>query len=146
MSDLKIAGCCVHVATVIYLFSYAKYNELKYPGEYLNSIFVDMNKMEPANKQKHVRATRGPKEISNSSDLSNSSDSSDCSDSDISNRLILNRKTKSNKDEPKLILNESTYRGSSNNLISEDKQNKNIITPEPIELIQTSLMDHTVPN
>ena len=76
MSGRKIVGCCVHVATVIYYLSYAKYYDIKMPAEFLNAIFVDFDKMESSNNPRYVRAKRGTKEIS----------SSDDSDSDTSSK------------------------------------------------------------
>ena len=97
MSGLKIAGCCVHVASVIYLFSIAKYKEIKLPGEYLNSIFVDMNKMEPANKPRYVRARRGAHETSSSDESSVSDELSDFNDfSDTSESYNKNKLCDSN--------------------------------------------------
>jgi hypothetical protein len=43
MSGLKVTGCCVHVATLIYYLTYGKYaDEIKLPGKHLNSIFVNL--------------------------------------------------------------------------------------------------------
>ena len=45
MNGKRLAGCCSHVATVIYFLSYARFkSNNKYPGEFLNAIFNDKRK------------------------------------------------------------------------------------------------------
>ena len=45
MNGKRLAGCCSHVATVIYYLSYARFkSKNKYPGNYLNGIFKDKRK------------------------------------------------------------------------------------------------------
>ncbi len=58
MYGRKRAGCCSHVATVIYYFSYAKYRDIKLPGEHLNSVFIDIKNNEAPNEPRYVRAKR----------------------------------------------------------------------------------------
>ena len=44
----RLAGCCSHVACVIYYLSCARYKrEIKFPGQYLNSIFKNKYKNKP---------------------------------------------------------------------------------------------------
>jgi hypothetical protein len=44
----RLAGCCSHVACVIYYLSCAYYKrEIKYPAKYLNQIFKNRNKNKP---------------------------------------------------------------------------------------------------
>ena len=80
MSGQKIAGCCVHVATVIYYLSYAKYFINKVPADHLNSIFVDISKREQANSPRYVRYTRN--ETIPSSSESESDEESGLTDKD----------------------------------------------------------------
>jgi hypothetical protein len=58
MSGRKMAGCCVHVAAVIYYLSFAKYASIKSPGEHLNSIFVNIGEKEPSNSPSYVKNSR----------------------------------------------------------------------------------------
>ncbi len=64
LSGRQIAGCCVHVASVIYYLSIKKEklkadpNFLKYPAKHLNEIFVDTKKLEEANNPKIVKHKR----------------------------------------------------------------------------------------
>ena len=62
----NVAGCCVHVATVIYYLSYARNHNYKIPAEYLNNIFVNTSKKEPANNPQYVRNKRQNNVISSS--------------------------------------------------------------------------------
>lgn len=93
MSGRRVVGCCAHVATVIYYLSYAKYRTVKCPAQHLNSILVNLNSSEKANKPRYVKNKRTKKEYSSSSDSessnssikttrSTSSSESDCSLSD----------------------------------------------------------------
>jgi hypothetical protein len=66
LSGQKVAGCCVHVATVIYYLSYARNHNYKIPAEYLNNIFVNTSKKEPANNPQYVRNKRQNNVISSS--------------------------------------------------------------------------------
>ena len=63
MSGRKMAGCCVHVACLIYYLSNAKYNTIKPPAEHLNSIFVDMSTSKAPNDPQYVRNHRKSKNI-----------------------------------------------------------------------------------
>ena len=66
MSGRIVAGCCVHVATLIYFLGYAKEkidcNSLKLPGEHLTSILVKINSSEPSNSPRYVKAKRSFKQ------------------------------------------------------------------------------------
>ncbi len=53
-----MAGCCVHVAAVIYYLSFAKYASIKSPGEHLNWIFVNIGEKEPSNSPSYVKNSR----------------------------------------------------------------------------------------
>ncbi|CAF0981641.1 unnamed protein product [Brachionus calyciflorus] len=55
LSGKKVAGCCSHVATLIYYFAYAKYHANKYPAEFLNKILIDMERKDSPNKPVVVR-------------------------------------------------------------------------------------------
>ena len=74
----RIIGCCVHVATLLYYLSNARFKPINIPAEHLNSIFVDLSKKEPANEPKYVRRRRNLKQnASSSSDSSSTEDDSD---------------------------------------------------------------------
>ncbi len=69
-------GCCIHSATVIYYLSYAKLkpDRLKLPGEHLNAVLVNTDKMEAPNRPRHVRGKRRLKQMINSSESENEED------------------------------------------------------------------------
>ena len=69
-SGRKIAGVCVHIATILYYLCYGKYVDLKSPAEYLNLALIDTNKNYPANKPDFVRNKRGLPAAESSSDES----------------------------------------------------------------------------
>ena len=54
----RTTGCCIHVATVVYYLAFGKYQEDVLPGEYLNSVLVDLSKLDSPKKPKYVRPTR----------------------------------------------------------------------------------------
>jgi hypothetical protein len=89
LSGQKVAGCCVHVATVIYYLSYARYNTNKIPAEYLNKIFVDISKKEPANIPRYVRNKRQTCMISSSESSSSSESESEGKTSSLDKSLTL---------------------------------------------------------
>ena len=80
MSGLKVVGCCAHVATLITYLSYSKYHTIKIPGEFLNSILVDVTNRKPSNQPKIVRNKRSNSILISSSE---SDDSENASESDI---------------------------------------------------------------
>ena len=110
MSGRKIVGCCVHVATLIYYLSNAKYiQNNKFPGEYLNSVFINMEKLEPANNPRYVQGIRSHTQkqsmqlqntnsINNESDKRNSEISSDEEMNDTENYVEKNSR-KNDKEE-----------------------------------------------
>jgi hypothetical protein len=72
-SGLKIAGTCVHVASLLYYLSYARHQFLSNGNInlkflYLNKILVDMDNLEPSNNPKLVRSKRTRKLSSSSED------------------------------------------------------------------------------
>ena len=78
MSGLKVAGCCVHVATLIYYLSYGMHvDEIKLPGKHLNSIFVDFGEKDQSNKPRYVRGTRIRRESTSGSDDTDAINESD---------------------------------------------------------------------
>ncbi len=91
MSGQRTNGCCVHVATVIYYLSIVVYVDkslLKYPGNYLNKILVNINENSAANNPQYIRNERKLRDIASSSESDNdlSSDSNpDSSDFDEEN-------------------------------------------------------------
>ncbi len=93
MSGQKEAGCCVHVATVIYYLSYARNHNYKIPAEYLNNIFVNTSKKEPANNPQYVHNKRQNNVISSSESESEDETYSLNSDLTLSEILKQNRST-----------------------------------------------------
>jgi hypothetical protein len=81
MSGHKVAGCCAHVAAIIYYLSYAKNKEfnLNCPAEYLNKVFINRSNNQLPNQPMYVKNERKNKVLSSSE----SDDSSDESVSDI---------------------------------------------------------------
>ncbi|CAF1153506.1 unnamed protein product [Brachionus calyciflorus] len=77
-SGRKVAGCCSHVAPVIYFLSYAKYHSMDFPAEYLYSVFVRIEECDSPNKPKYMKNKREKKVINE--DSSASSDSYDLED------------------------------------------------------------------
>lgn len=71
----RMAGCCVHVACVIYYLSYAKYTQLQLPAKNQRLIFIDMDKNEKPNKPRYVIRNRKKRDIFTHPDNSSSSDS-----------------------------------------------------------------------
>ncbi|CAF1002651.1 unnamed protein product [Brachionus calyciflorus] len=57
-SGLKVAGCCTHVSSAIYYFSFARYQQIRIPGDHLNKIFLDKIKKQKPNEPKYVRHKR----------------------------------------------------------------------------------------
>ena len=62
-SGRRIAGCCAHVATVLYYLCYAKYTETIPPASQLNSIFVNISENQAANRPVIVRNKRRGKRV-----------------------------------------------------------------------------------
>jgi hypothetical protein len=68
MSGSQFAGCCVHIATVIYYLSYAKSHILKdpklikLPASHFNKILVNTKSFEKPNAPRYVRNKRRSKE------------------------------------------------------------------------------------
>lgn len=84
-SGLKVAGCCTHVATVIFYFSYARFYSFRLPGEHLNSIFINKQEKQAPNKPKYIRHKRSAdKKIETEHEIEINSSSSD-SDNDLVN-------------------------------------------------------------
>lgn len=71
----RMAGCCVHVACVIYYLCYAKYTQLRLPAQNQRLIFIDMDKNEKPNKPRYVIRNRKKKAIFRHPEKSSSSDS-----------------------------------------------------------------------
>ena len=67
-SGLKVAGACVHVATLIYYLSNAKYSSYYSPAEHLNSIFVNIDNQDLPNRPNIIKNQRGKKRIKIESD------------------------------------------------------------------------------
>ena len=58
-SGKKQAGCCMHIAAYIHYLSFARYGQnIKLPGEYLNSVLVDMDKNQSPKKPTIVKNIR----------------------------------------------------------------------------------------
>jgi hypothetical protein len=102
MSGRKIAGCCVHIACLIYFLSYARYNTIKPPAEHLNSIFVNMRNESAANNPKYIRNKREQKKEIEPELISSESDFDLLSETDI---FIEEHPKNSNKDHKKTSQN-----------------------------------------
>ena len=57
-SGRKQVGCCIHVASFIYYLSFARYSDIKIPGEYLSSVLIDTANKQSANKPLYARKKR----------------------------------------------------------------------------------------
>ncbi|RNA30700.1 Zinc finger 62 like [Brachionus plicatilis] len=77
LSGRKVAGCCSHVAALIYYFAYAKHKEIFSPAEGLNNILIKIDSKTPPNDPIYYRNKRRKLHVSSSSDSSCSSDESD---------------------------------------------------------------------
>lgn len=63
-----MAGCCVHVASLIYYLSYAKHIiDFKLPAEHLNSVFVNTTLSEVPNQPRYVRNKRSKNSLAHCS-------------------------------------------------------------------------------
>jgi len=49
MNGKKIISPCIHISSTIYYLAWAKYRPLRYPGEYLNSIFLQSSNQQANN-------------------------------------------------------------------------------------------------
>lgn len=58
MSGRKVVGCCVHVAAVISFLSYEKYFFTSPKAQFLNEVFIDMEKKQKPNQPNYVRNKR----------------------------------------------------------------------------------------
>ena len=76
MSGRKVLGCCVHISTVIYYLSYAKYYPIKKPGDFLNSVLVNRDSRVLSNRPDYIKNTRKIK-IINPGNKTNESDDQD---------------------------------------------------------------------
>ena len=82
-SGRKQVGCCIHVASYIFYLSYGRYREkeIRSPGKYLNSVLINMSKMQSPNKPNYARNKRYKKEEF-SSDLSENRNTSNFESND----------------------------------------------------------------
>jgi len=83
MSGRKIAGCCVHIACLIYYLSNARYKKIEPRAEHLNTIFVDMKNKSEANNPKYIRNRRKQNKEIESDFISSDSDVDFLTDTDI---------------------------------------------------------------
>ncbi|RNA19707.1 vacuolar sorting-associated 13c [Brachionus plicatilis] len=74
LSGQKTAGCCSHVASVIYFLSYLKFrlSGINLRGEYLNKIVIDLDNNQIPNRPINIRGKRNRKESSSDSELTSS--------------------------------------------------------------------------
>lgn len=91
MSGRKVAGCCVHVASVIFYLSYSRHYNLKLPALNKHLVLIDTSKKQKPNNPTLVRVKRTKNnEITNNSNESESSSSEESdkeytdSESDVS--------------------------------------------------------------
>ena len=77
MSGRKVAGCCVHVASVIFYLSYARHYNLKLPALNKNLVLIDTTKKQRPNKLTLVRVkrSRNKNNVLNRSETSSSDES-----------------------------------------------------------------------
>ena len=54
----KQTGCCVHIAAFIYYLSFARFREIKVPGEYLSEVLIDMSKKQAPNYPHFIKNKR----------------------------------------------------------------------------------------
>jgi hypothetical protein len=89
-SGRRQAGCCIHIATLIYYLSYAKHrpSKLILPAEHLNTVFIDMSINQAPNKPIRVRHKRYVKE-----------ESSDNSNSDSDDEIVIDELNENELDE-----------------------------------------------
>ena len=126
MSGRKLVGCCVHVATVIYYLSNAKYiRNNKLPAEYLNNVFIDMEKMESPNNPRYVQSIRYQKKVSSCEILSfsgqtNSEINSNEKINKIENSATIINSLQNNNSEPKQTGNKNKKKLSNKRNIKND--------------------------
>ena len=59
LSGRRRVGCCVHVSTLIYFLSWAKYSRIiRFPAEHIINVLIDFDKKEPPNVAKYVKNSR----------------------------------------------------------------------------------------
>ncbi len=73
-SGKRIAGACVHVATVIYYLAYLKGKSYRSPGMHLNSVFINTSINQPGNRPEYIKAKRHSKSSPESEESLSSSD------------------------------------------------------------------------
>ena len=83
MSGRKIAGCCVHIACLIYFLSNARYQTIEPPAEHLNSIFVNMSNKSQSNNPQYIKNRRKLKKKIEIVSISSDSDQDLLSDTDL---------------------------------------------------------------
>lgn len=97
MSGRKVAGCCSHVAAVIYYFGYAKHKQIILPAEGLNNILIDIQGKTLPNNPIYFRNKRRKKEnVSSSSDTSLSTDETDSDENCSKCKKSIENKQKEN--------------------------------------------------
>jgi hypothetical protein len=58
-SGKKQAGCIMHVVACIHYLSFARYSHvIKMPGEYLNSVLIDMDTKQSPKKPSYIKNNR----------------------------------------------------------------------------------------
>ena len=85
MSGRKVAGCCVHVASVIFYLSYARFNNINLPALNKHLVLIDTTKREKPNNPRLVKAKRLVNRNNDQNLDESESSSSDDSENEISN-------------------------------------------------------------
>lgn len=84
MSGRKVAGCCVHVASVIFYFSYARNQNLKLPALNKSLVLINTAKRQKPNNPTLVRVKRSKNNYNINNSIETEVSSSDESESEFS--------------------------------------------------------------
>lgn len=69
-SGRRVAGCCIHVATVTYFLGCIKKKERRFPAEHLNSVFINMVNNDIPNDPRLVKVKRRERQPSTTTEES----------------------------------------------------------------------------
>ena len=132
LSGLQVAGCCVHIASVIYYMSYIMRNELKSPNffkspsKHLNSILVNPKIREKSNQPRYASHKRTNDPIISENE-SSSGETSDSISSDEEIKIAEKERKKETKRQEKQELKASKkQRKTTDKKIISPNQNINL--------------------
>ena len=57
-NGLRTSGCCVHVATLIYYLTHARYHSFNSPATHLNRVLINIQNRQHPSKPTHCRIKR----------------------------------------------------------------------------------------